>query len=195
MLRQCTERQPFPDYSLVAWMDVVGITCINGNGQAGIMDIASSPKLCLAQFCPGVFNRLIMMVHEGWKTDDIEGEIALAEQLPPICDHCGKQRAILISSVGGRFALIPDGACYCERGNRLYHSLIEDGRHGGPILEGQRQRVRWPRIDANGALPFARERDYRPIAENQTKPIGIGHESALRFRPEYANGHEIPARF
>src|SRR5262245_33802095 len=77
MLRERAQRQPFPDYFLLARMNVICLTGVYRHCHSGVAHAASRHELSFAHFRPGVFAGLITMVHESGQADDIEWKIAL----------------------------------------------------------------------------------------------------------------------
>ena len=102
-----------------------------------------------------------LRVLEGRQADDVEGKISLRKELAPVGDHHRKNSAVLIAAWRVLLALVPERAGDRERRDGLQHSFVKNGRHDGPVLVGDGQRLRRARIHAELALPFARQRNDR----------------------------------
>ena len=78
---QRAEREAIADRLLVLGVDVVGIAGVDGDGEAGVGNGGRCDGLRLARFSPVVaVDWDGASLCEGGQADDVEGEIALAEE-------------------------------------------------------------------------------------------------------------------
>ena len=76
----------------------------------------------------GAVGRILAAVAERGDLHEAEGEIALAPVGPPVGDHRGKERAVLIRRGDVRLALIPDRAADGVGNQRGDHAVVETRR-------------------------------------------------------------------
>src|ERR1019366_152355 len=170
------------------------VSGVDGDGEAGVWNRRRSQRLRLPRFGPFVaVDGNGAAYRECGQADDVEGEIALAEERAPVGDHGWENLAILVAARGGLLALIPDGAAEREWGDRRKHAFVQDGRHHRPVLVSDWQRLRWTRIDTELCFPLAGKRNIALIAEREMQIFRLGEKTAIGLGFENANGDYILA--
>ena len=116
---------------LLARMNVLLVTHIRDDGDAHVRQDFHGVILRLAQLRPGTLARLGLDGLERRELNLKEGELALIPIVTPVADHVGEQRPVLISALGVRFALIPDGALDGVGNERRDHAVVKFRRTPG----------------------------------------------------------------
>src|SRR5271168_778289 len=111
----------------------------------------------------------------------------------PVGDHGGENLTVLIATRGVLLSLVPDGAADRERCYRDEHPFIKNGWHDWPVLVCERQRLRWPSVDAELCFPLVSKWDFRPVCQIEMELLRFREEPAVGFRLENANGDHIAA--
>src|SRR5260370_21921524 len=76
--------------TFVLRMDVIGIAGVDGHCQARVANARGREGLRFPRFCPGVVGRRLTAMPKRWQADNVEGEVALPEELSPVCNHNGE---------------------------------------------------------------------------------------------------------
>ena len=124
---------------------------------------------------------------------DVEGEVALLEEIAPVADHGRQHLAVLVAAIGVLFALVPERAGDRQGRQRRQHSVVEHAGHHRPVFITDRQRLRRPRVHGNLGLPASRQRDGL-VADGHAQVLRLAHEAAVGQRFQHADGDDVLAR-
>src|SRR5512147_1325830 len=95
--------------SFVARVNVFRIADVYDYCHASLW-LTESHSLRFAEFGPLTLNRIRLYWLPVCELNKIEREVPFIPGIAPVTNHQGKQRAVLISTPGVAFALIPDGS-------------------------------------------------------------------------------------
>ncbi len=128
LIGQSPSSKATTDIHFVLGMNVFAFTDINDDGFTGVRKLRHSHRLSFTKFGPVAFSRVCNLILEVGQLNPVKRKVALTPFFAPVGDHQREQIAILISSAGIAFALIPDGSANRVAKVRLQDAVVDVGR-------------------------------------------------------------------